>query len=49
MNWGQFKDPLCYLCLHGAVLSSLPLVQEAKGSRLTFFTKKIVYKYCRFM
>ena len=25
MNRGQFKDPLCYLCLHGAVVWSLSL------------------------
>ena len=27
-EWGQSKDPLCYLCLHGAVVSSLSLTQE---------------------
>ena len=27
-NWVQFKDPLCYLCLHGAVVSSLRLWEQ---------------------
>ena len=33
MNKGQFKDPLCYLCLLGAVVPSLSLMQEVVGSR----------------
>ena len=28
MNEGQFKDPLCYLCLPGTEVSSLSLTQE---------------------
>ena len=28
MNWTQLKDPLCYLCLTGAVVASWCLVQE---------------------
>ena len=28
MNQGQFKDPLCYLCHGGAVVSSLSLTEE---------------------
>ena len=32
MNWGQFKDRLCYLCLRGPVVSSLSLTQEILGS-----------------
>ena len=32
MNPGQFKDPLCYLCLCGTVVSSLSLMLEAMGS-----------------
>ena len=47
MNWAQFKDPLCYLCLHSAVVSSLFLMQEVVGSRLILFAK-IFYKFCRF-
>ena len=44
MNWVQFQDPLCYLCLHGAVVSSLYLMREVVGSRLTFY-KKIVNEF----
>ena len=36
MNSSQFKDPLCYLCLHDTVVSSLSLMQEVVGLRLTF-------------
>ena len=32
MNLGQFKDPLCYLCLGGAVVSPLSLTQEVESS-----------------
>ena len=52
MNWGQFKDSLCYLCLHGAMLLSLSVMQEVVGSRLRFFTifflqiLKILQKSC---
>ena len=28
MNWVQYKDLLCYLCLCGLVVSSLSLIQE---------------------
>ena len=31
MNVDQFKDPVCYLCHCGAVVSSLSLMQEAVG------------------
>ena len=34
MNVDQFKNPLCYLCLGGDVLSSLSLTQEVVGSSL---------------
>ena len=37
MNKGIFKDPLCYLCLRGAVVSSLSFIQEVV----------IVQKSCR--
>ena len=40
MNQGQFKDPLCYLCLCGTVVSSLPLVQGL-WVRDSLFTKKL--------
>ena len=34
MNWVQFKDPLCYLCVCGTVVSSLSLTQEIVGSKI---------------
>ena len=37
MNQGQFKDPLCYLCLCGSVVSSLSLVQEAVSLSTAIF------------
>ena len=33
MNWNQFIDPLCYLCLAGAVIASWSLIQEVAGSK----------------
>ena len=41
MNQGQFKDPLCYLCFHGAMISSLSLVQEVVGLKLFFYTNVV--------
>ena len=35
MNWVQYKDLLCYLCLCGWVVSSLSLTQEILGSNPT--------------
>ena len=35
MNWVQYKDLLCYLCLCGLVVSSLSLTQEILGSKPT--------------
>ena len=35
MNWVQYKDLLCYLCLCGLVVSSLSLTQEILGSSPT--------------
>ena len=32
MNWGQFKDPVCYLCLVNCVVTSLSLTQDVAGS-----------------
>ena len=32
MNWVQNKDLLCYLCLCGTVVSSLPLIEDILGS-----------------
>ena len=31
MNWAQFKEPFCYLCLAGAVVASRALTQEIAG------------------
>ena len=31
MNWGQFKDPVCHLCLAGAMVVSWSLTQEVAG------------------
>ena len=31
MNWAQFKDPLCYLCLAGTVVASWSLTQKVAG------------------
>ena len=47
MNWGQFKAPLCHLCLHSDEVSSQSLTQEVVGSRVTLFTKTFD-KFCRF-
>ena len=35
MNWVQYKDLLCYLCLCSLVVSSLSLTQEILGSSPT--------------
>ena len=35
MNWVQYKDLLCYLCVCGLVVSSLSLTQEILGSSPT--------------
>ena len=32
MNWSQFKDPVCYLCLVGTVVESWSPTQEVAGS-----------------
>ena len=46
MNWDQFKDSHCHMCLHGTVVSSLSLMQEVLGSKLTLF-KNIFDTFCR--
>ena len=33
MNWGQFKDPLCYLFPHSTVVSPRSLMKDVIGSR----------------
>ena len=40
MNWGGFKDSLCYLCLAGAVVSLWSLTEEA-----TSLNNPLNYKY----
>ena len=40
MNWAQFKDPHCYLCLHGAVVTWF-ITQEVGGFEYTCFAKII--------
>ena len=32
MNQGQFKDPVCYLCLCGTVVPPLSLTEEVVSS-----------------
>ena len=39
MYWGQFKDPLCYPGLPGAVLTSLPHIQGVEDLTTTFYKK----------
>ena len=47
MNWGQFKDPACYLCLAGTVVASLP--QEVAGSNpFTVITNIFVTEFSEF-
>ena len=47
MNWDQFKDPLCYLCLPDAVVAWWFHTQEITYSNtlLFFFTKTFLAKY----
>ena len=46
MNWLEFKDPLCYLCLPGAEVECWFLTQEIVISNPPF--AKIFFKFCRF-
>ena len=43
---GQLKDPLCYLCLPGPVVSSWFLTQEVAGWNT--LVAKIFDRFCRF-
>ena len=36
MNSDQIKDPLCYLCLAGTVVTTVALTQEVTGSNTLF-------------
>ena len=40
MNWGQFNDFLCYLCLHGAVLA-FPSLTKKMVVQIPFRAKNI--------
>ena len=49
MTWGQFKDPLCYLCLAGAVVASWSLTQEVAGlNTFTVMTNIFVIEFPEF-
>ena len=39
MNWAQFKNPVCHMCLAGAVVASWSLTQEMAGSNPIFVTE----------
>ena len=47
MNWAQFMDPNCYICLLGAVLACWFNTQAVGGSNKPF-CKNNFYKFCRF-
>ena len=32
MNWAQFNDPVCNMCLAGAVVASWSLTHDREGS-----------------
>ena len=36
INWAQFKDPLCCVCLAGALVAPWALTQEVAGSNNLF-------------
>ena len=36
INWAEFKDPHCYLCLHGTVVACWFITQEVWGSNTPF-------------
>ena len=47
MNWAQFKDPHCYLCLHGTLEAFWFITQEVGGSNTPFCNNNF-YRFCRF-
>ena len=49
MNWVQYKDLLCYLCLHGLVVSSLSLTQEILGSSPTLPFLYFINFFCHWI
>ena len=49
MNWDQLKDPVSHMCLAGAVVASLSLVQEMAGlNRFTVMTNILVTEFSEF-
>ena len=46
MNWAQFKDPHCYLCLHGAV-EACWFITQGVGGLNTPFCKNNFYRFFR--
>ena len=49
MNWAQFKDPVSYMYLAGAVVSSWSLTQEVAGSSpFTIMTNTFVTEFAKF-
>ena len=49
MNWVQYKDLLCYLCLCGLVVSSLSLTQEILGSSPTLPFLYFINFFCHWI
>ena len=39
LNWGQFKNLVCYQCQVGSVILPISLNQEVESSNNTFYTK----------
>ena len=49
MNWTQFKDPVSYMFLAGAVVASWSLIQEVTGSSpFTVKTNIFVTEFAEF-
>ena len=49
MNWGQFKDPVCYMCISGTVIVPWSLTQEVAGSSpFTVMTNIFVTEFNEF-
>ena len=46
MNWAQFKDPHCYLCLHGTMVAFWFITQEV-GARISLFLQIDFYIFER--
>ena len=49
MNLGQFKDPVSYMCVAGAMVTSSSLAQEMAGSNpFTVMTNISVTEFSKF-